>query len=458
MRQDRTRRVQEPKAAAEAIRAALASEVPAVLEGLISSYHPIDIAMAMRELNREQREAVFVLLDPEDSGIVLEEVDDEVTVELAEATDDQEMAEIIDAVPPDVGADLVNLLDDEHVHRILERIPDEESDELEELSRHEPDSAGGMMTSEVIYAPLDVTAQDVISHIKTQQIPPESLLYIYVVDESRVLCGVMDMVELVTAPPDQQLCESMVTDVVSVTPNTERAEAVRLVDQYDLSALPVVNEAGQLLGQVTVDDIIDAIQEEHTEDIARLAATSPKDLLAESSVQVVWLRLPWLAICFAGTLVSASIITSFNDLLKAYIQLAAFIPVINATSGNAGLQSATIMVRSLALGYLQHKSLQRTMLRQFATALMLAVATGLAAGTAGHLIMGKWEMGVVVAIGMLCAVTWASTMGAAVPLAFNRVGIDPALASGPLVSTSNDIVAILVYLGLAATLLKMWGV
>ena len=153
---------------AAAISAAIAADVPAVLEGLIAGYHPIDIAMAMRELKRPQREAVFQLLNPKDSGIVLEEVDDEVTVELAEGTDDEEMAEIIDAVPPDVGADLLNLLDDEQMHRILERIPDEYSDELERLSSHAPATAGGLMTSEVIHAPVDVTAGDVIAHIKTQ--------------------------------------------------------------------------------------------------------------------------------------------------------------------------------------------------------------------------------------------------------------------------------------------------
>ena len=456
MRQDRRRRAQEPEQVAAAISAAIAADVPAVLQGLIASYHPIDIAMAMRDLKRRQREAVFELLNPEDSGIVLEEVDDEVTVELAEVTDDQEMAEIMDAVPPDVGADLVNLLDDEQMHRILERIPDEYSDELEQLSSYAPETAGGLMTSEVIHAPPDITAGDVIAHIKTRQIPPESLLYIYVVDDQRVLCGVLDMAELVTAPPEQQLGEFMVADVVAVTPDTERAEAVRLVDQYDLRALPVVNGAGQLLGQVTFDDIIDALQDEHTEDIARFAGTSPKDLLAESSLQVMWLRLPWLAICFAGTLISAAIITSFSDLLKAYVQLAAFIPVINATSGNAGLQSATIMVRSLSLGYVQSKSVLRMMQRQMLTALMLAVVTAAAAGLAGHLLLGRWEMGFVVGLAMLCAVTWASTVGALVPVIFDRIGIDPAVASGPLVSTANDIVAILIYLGLAAKLLQLW--
>jgi len=458
VRHERTRRARSTEEAAEAIRAALASGVPAVVQGLISSYHPIDIAMAMRVLNPEQREAVFALLDFRDAGIVLEEVDDEVTVDLAEATEEEDLAEIIDSMPPDVGADVVGLLDDDIVHRILERIPDEESEELEELRRYPADTAGGLMTPEVIYAPMDVTAGDVIRHIRTRQIPPESLLYIYVVDDRRVLRGVMDMVELVTAPPDRRLAECMVTDVVSVTPDTDQAEAVRIVDQYDLSALPVVNEAGQLLGQITVDDIIDAIQEEHTEDIAFMSGTSPKDVLAESSLQIVWLRLPWLGVCFLGTLISASVITSFSDLLKAYLELAAFIPVVQATSGNAGLQSATIMVRSLALDYLRHKSILRVLLRQFLAGVLLALVVAVAAGLAGYIMLGKWQMGSVIGAGMLCAVTWGCIVGAVVPLVFARIGVDPALASGPLVSTANDIAAILIYMSLATLLLHLLAI
>ncbi|HCU36919.1 MAG TPA: magnesium transporter [Armatimonadetes bacterium] len=454
--QHRPRRAHEPEKVAAAIRGALDSGVPALLQKLISSYHPMDIALAMRDLNREQREAVFELLSPAASGIVLEEVDDDVTVELAEATEEGELAEIIDTMPPDVGADVMNLLDQEQVHRILEHIPDEESDEIEDLARYAPDTAGGIMTSEVIFAPMDLTARDVISHIRTRQIPPESLLYIYVVDDERRLRGAIDMADLVLARPDQPLPDFMTADVISVTADTDQEQAAKIVDQYDLSALPVVDDTGRLVGQVTVDDIIDAIQEEHTEDLARMAGTSPRDVLSASSMQVAALRLPWLAICFGGTLVSAMVIKSFTELLTAFVQLAAFIPVIAATSGNAGLQSAAIMVRSLSLGHQQQAKVGRVVMRQLGAALVMATIVGVVAGIAGHLIMGAPQMGLVVAIGMFFAVTWGTTMGAVVPILFDRVGIDPAVASGPLVSTINDVVSLLVYLSLGSVLLRTW--
>lgn len=445
----------DPEEIAAAMDAAAASGVPALLRRIIASRHPIDIAIAMRELDRDSRESVFKLLDRTRAGIVLEELDEDVAADLTEMTDEQELAEIIDQVPPDVGADLMNLLDDEQAHRVLERIPDEESEEIEQLQQYDPDTAGGLMTPELLFAPLDLTTRDVILHVKNQRIPLESLAYIYVVDDKRRLKGVLDFAELVMAAPDDRLQDVMMPDPVSVTPDTEQAEAARLVDQYDIDALPVVKEDGVLLGQVTVDDIIDALQEEHTEDIARMGGTSPEDLLSESGLQVMWLRLPWLMICFMGTLLSATVINSFGPLLAQYIALAAFIPVINATSGNAGLQSATIMVRSLSLGYLQRKSFRRVLGRQVVTALLLALITGVAAGVAGHFIMGAWQMGLVVAIGMVGAVTWATIMGTLIPVIFEGLGIDPALASGPLVSTTNDVVAVLIYLSLAASLLPV---
>lgn len=447
----------DPEEIAAAMDAAAESGVPALLRRIIASHHPIDIAIAMRELDRDERESVFKLLDRTQAGIVLEELDEDVAADLTEVTDEQELAEIIDEVPPDVGADLVNLLDEQQAHRVLERIPDEESEELEELKQYDPDTAGGLMTPEILFAPTDITAREVILHVKNQRVPLESLAYVYVVDEQRRLRGVLDIAELVMADPDDALGEVMVPDPVAVTPDTDQAEAARLVDQYDIDALPVVSEDGVLVGQVTIDDIIDAIQEEHTEDIAKLAGTSPEDLLSESSLHIAWLRLPWLMICFGGTLLSATVIKSFNALLAHYIALASFIPVIAATSGNAGLQSATIIVRALGLGHLRRDGFRRLIVRQLTTALILAVATGVAAGLAGHLLMGTWQMGVVVAVGMLGAVSWGTMMGTFIPLIFERVGIDPAIASGPLVSTVNDFISLSIYLALAALLLPMLG-
>ena len=453
------RRAQHPEDVAAAIRAAARSQVPGALEGLISGYHPIDIAFAMRELDPHEREVLFQLLDSAEAGVVLEEVDDEISADLAEATEEAELAEIIDAMPPDAGSDMVSQLDEQTAHRVLERIPDEESEELRGLLQFGPETAGGLMTPEVVYVPPDVTPSEVIAHLRSQKLAPEVLSYIYVVDEeSRRLLGVVDIPELVTAPPHKPLAEAMVTDVVTISPDSDRTEAVRLVDNYDLMALPVVDEDNKLLGVVTVDDVIDAMQAEHTEDLSRVGGTSAEALAAGSSFRVARLRLPWLIICLAGTFVSATVIRLFTaSLLGPLIALAAFIPVINATSGNSGLQSSTIVVRGLALGLIGRVGLYRMLARELVIAVLVGLSCAVLAGLGAGLLTGEMAYAPLIGTALFCAVVWASMVGAVMPLLFNRWNIDPAVASGPLVTTLNDSFALLIYFGLSLLLANVVG-
>jgi magnesium transporter len=444
------------QAVAAAIRAATRSNVRDALEGLITGYQPLDIADAMREWESDEREAVFALLDADASGVVLEEVDDEIGADLAEATPDAELAEIIDAMPPDVGSDVVNLLDHERQHRVLDRIPDEEADELKQLMEFPVDTAGGLMTTDLLMAPADLTAADVRTHIQRQDIPPDTLTYVYVIDEARRLLGVIDMAELLTAAPEARLRDFMVTDVVSVGPETDREEVVRLVDKYDLLGLPVADDDTRLLGMVTVDDVIDAMQKEHSEDISQFAGTSAEALESASSLRVARLRLPWLALSLLGTFLAAGVIRLFSGPLQAVIGLAAFIPVIMAMSGNSGLQTATIVVRGMALGVIEQGAIGRLLLREVVTALVIGVVCGVLAGALGMAFMNDVGFGPLVALAMTLAVMWSSMVGTAIPFAFQRLGIDPAIASGPLVTTINDCFALLIYFGVATVMLAVF--
>lgn len=448
-------KARSPEEVAAAIRAATASNVRGAVAGLISGYHPMDIAYAMRELDAEEREAVFELLDADDAGVVLEEVDDEIGADLAEATSDKELAEIIDAMPPDVGSDVVGLLDEERQHRVLEHIPAEEARELRELLQFEDDTAGGLMTTDLLMAPGDLTAGELIAHLRNQNIPADTLTYVYVIDEQRRLLGVIGMPELVIADPRALLGDVMVTDVVSVGPHTDQEEVAQLVDKYDLLGLPVVDEHNRLLGMVTVDDVIDALQEEHSEDVSRFAGTSAETLASVSSLRVARLRLPWLIICLFGTFVSALVIRLFEGSLKEAIGLAAFIPVIAAMSGNSGLQTATIVVRGMALGVVRRESLGRLLARETITALVIGGCCGVIAGAAGWVITNHWGFGPVVAVAMTLAIMWSTTVGTIIPFIFQVVGIDPALSSGPLVTTLNDSFSLLIYFAVAVTMMAL---
>lgn len=442
---------------ADAIRAAARSEVPGALKGLINGYDPIDIAFAMGELAPDERSRVFDLLDAEASGVVLEEVDDDITADLAEGTDEGELAEIIDAMPPDSGADAMGTLSDAKKHRVLNRIPPDEAAELAHLLNYDEETAGGIMTTEIIYSPPDITASDLLLHIRNTEVGPEAILRVYVVDDDRKLVGAADLVDIINARDEHPLSKIMNPDPIRVHHDTDQAEVVRLVDRYDLISIPVVNDDGQLLGAVTVDDVIDALQHEVTEDLASVAGASAEDLLSRTTWKAAASRVPWLMVAFAISLLSAIIIRIFEGTLEQAVMLAAFIPVITAMSGNSGLQSSMVAVRSMALGLMDDRRIGRLLLRQIPIALTVALACGILAFLAGLLLLQKPGYGIIVGAGMFCAIVSGNLVGSLVPVLFHRVGMDEALASGPFVTTMNDAISLLIYFAIASGLLQFLG-
>ncbi len=444
---------------ADAIRAATRSEVRGAVEGLIGGYQPIDIAYAMQELTGEERAQVFALLDSETSGVVLEEVADEITADLAGGTDEQELAEIIDAMPPDSGADAMSVLPDDVKHRILNRIPREEAAELAALLHYDEESAGGIMTTELIVSPPDITAAGVLQHIRRTDIGPEAVFRVYVVGPDRKLLGAADLVDIINARDDVPLSKIMDSDPVRVHHDTDQQEVVRLVDKYDLTSLPVVDDHDTLLGAVTVDDVIDALQQEATEDVAYVAGASAYDLLTRSPWRAARSRVPWLLVSLGASLISAAVIRVFSGTLEQAVMLAAFIPVITAMSGNSGLQSSMITVRSMALGLIDDVSVGKLVGRQVPTALLLlvALACGIVAFGAGTLLLGEAGYGLIVGSAMFCAICSGTMLGSFVPLVFKRIGVDEALASGPFVTTMNDAVSLLIYFAIATGMLHVLG-
>ncbi len=443
----------------EQIEELIAAERDDDLEELLYQYSPVDIAIALRELTEENREKVFSILRVHEQAAVLEETDDETTEDLLDSVESpQELSEIIDAMPPDAGADALALLDDEDAERVLELMPDEESEELEALLRYPEDTAGGRMTPEFVAVREGITAAEALMVLQAGAVNPETLFYVYVVDDADRLVGVVDLRELVLAPPDAPLASFCVTDVVKVPPEADQEEVARLCDKYDLLALPVVTASGHILGTVTIDDVIDVLSEEHTEDVTRMAGTDATELMRKSSVKVAQIRLPWLAICLIGSLGSAAIIRRFEVRLQELIALVAFIPIITATGGNSGLQSSTITVRGLALGLVQDWGVVRLIWREIRTAVLMGLACGLGIG----LLVALWIcdnrlVGLIVGTSLFAAISWAATVGAVVPVMFHRLRLDPAVASGPLVTTANDIFGLVIYFSIASGLLHLFG-
>ncbi|MFQ6099288.1 MAG: magnesium transporter, partial [Armatimonadota bacterium] len=403
--------MQHPQAyqLAEQIEDLIASGRDDDLESLLYQFSPVDIAIALRELSESDRNRVFSILELHEQAAVLEEADDETTGDLLEGVATEELSRIIDAMPPDAGADAIAFLTEEDAGRVLELMPDEESDELEELLKYPEDSAGGIMSPEFVAVREDITAAQAMEVVRAAGVTPETLFYVYVVDDDDGLAGVVDLRELILADPEALLSSFCVRDVAKVTPDVDQEEVVRLSHKYDLLALPVVDANDRLLGTVTVDDVIDVLQREHTEDITRLAGTDAADLMSKSSIKVAGIRLPWLAICLVGSLGSAAIIRFFEVTLRDVIALVAFIPIITATGGNSGLQSSTVAVRGLALGLVQPFGVGRLFLREIRTALLMGLACGLIIG----LLVVVWvndrpEVGLIVGLSLFAAITWAA--------------------------------------------------
>ena len=268
----------------------------------------------------------------------------------------------------------------------------------------------------------------------------------------------MPLSQLILAQPDTRIRELVVEAPVSVTADLDQEEIAEIFRDYDLFVIPVVDDDGRLIGQVTVDDIVDVIDDEATEDMYEMAATSPDEREARSVFGVIRLRLPWLLVCLAGTLVSGGIIGFFSGTLASLSALVLFVPAIMAMGGNTGIQTSTVTVRSLAIGYARRTTILQILWRELLTACGMGLALGGLVFGVAHVWTTSAIVSACVGLAMFAAVLLSAMLGAVIPLLFRACGIDPAVASGPLITTLNDVVSLLIYFGIAAGLIYYAGV
>ena len=280
---------------------------------------------------------------------------------------------------------------------------------------------------------------------------------LFVVDEEDRLQGVVPLHLLVTARSETVITGLMDRDVISVTADMDQEEIAQLFVRYDLTVAPVVDEDQRVVGQITVDDAIDVLVEEATEDLYRMAGTSGDESERDTVFGVAFTRLPWLMLCLVGSFLSGLVISWFDVTLEKAITLAAFIPVIMATGGNSGLQASTVTVRGMVIGNVASGLLLRTVLREIGTAVVIGLVCGVAASAVAWIWFGESLVGVSVGVAMFLVICLAVLLGVLAPLLFNRVGIDPAVASGPFITTANDILGLSIYLGLATLLIQRFS-
>lgn len=427
------------------------------LKGFLENLHPSDLADLVEDLNDQQKQEFFALLSDEEAATIIQEMEEFDQVTLFRLLTKKRASAILKEMASDDAVDLLGELSSEETRELLALI-DEEAEEIRGLLQYPEDSAGGIMTKEFISLPGTLPVEEAIARLREIAPKAETIYYIYVVDYRNRLIGVLSLRELFAAQDGTLIAKIIRKNIIKVDATTDQEEVARLVSRYDLLAVPVVDEEGYLLGIITIDDILDVVEEEATEDIYRLVGTSEvegKDLVEASVFNMAKKRLPWLIISLLGGLVSGSVIGVFQEALQAAVVLAIFIPVIMDMGGNVGAQSSTVFVRGLATGEIVVSDIWRYFLREVRIGLTIGITTGIVIAAAAIAWKGIPMLGVVVGIAMFSTVFLAAVIGILVPAILNKFGADPALAAGPFVTTIKDVTGLLIYFYVAVALLRI---
>ncbi len=425
---------------------------------LIGKTHPADMALTFRYFIDEEQDTIFSMMKPSEETVeFLNELDEAITTRLLQQETPQRIADILEEASSNETAHLMGLMDEDYATAVIDLLQAEEQEKLEEIMAYPEDSAGILMYTDVFTLHEETKAIDAIAALQDQE-EAEMVFYLYAVDNDGRLTGVVSLRDLVTTSSETLLEDIMSRKVHAVRPETDQEEVARIVSQYNFLAVPVVDSEDQLLGIVTVDDVVDIIREEATEDFLQMVgAGKDREILLKSSWDNARMRFPWLFASWVGGILAAFIIGIFDDILQSTIVLAAFIPVIIGMGGNIGTQSSTIIVRGLATGRVGLENSVKILLKEIRVGLILGVLYGILLGIFAifQFLDVSPLLGLVVGLSICASMIIAATIGSLVPLILNRFDIDPAVATGPFVTTAIDILGVALYFWIAGYFLVM---
>ncbi|MGD8386396.1 MAG: magnesium transporter [Desulfobacteraceae bacterium] len=423
----------------------------------IDELRPADVADLIELLDPEERFFVFDLLEPDGAGEVLVEIEAPFQERILSDLDNEAISEIVQELDSDDAADLVGDLPLERAREIIGSLQDDVSRELEKLLPYPEDTAGGIMALEFVAVLASATVQETIDTLREKREEVEDVYYVFVVDEVGRLAGVVSLKDLVLAQPTARVAEIMNEEVIFVHVDRDQEEVAQLFKKYDLVSIPVVDDSNRLVGRITHDDIIDVIEDEVDEDIARMAGVISAEIADESTVRISRSRLPWLVAGLLGGILAALVINQFEASLEEVLALSFFFPVIMAMGGNTGTQASTVAVRGLATGDIRMVNIGKRLWLEMKVAFFNGIICGILLG----LIVGAWlsnfTLGGIVALALVLIIVISGFIGAAIPIALKRMRVDPALATGPFVTTSNDLLSLVIYLGLVTVYLQVTG-
>jgi magnesium transporter len=421
---------------------------------LLEKIHAADLGPLLADLTPDEiRVVIDLLFQQRRAATTLKELPPELVPQVFEAVSDQRLAEVLSRLQIDDLLELVEQIPGERREQVRELLPQDRLDELHKFEIYPESSAGRVMTTSYIALDEKMTAQEAIDSIRAAGDATETILYLYVVDDARRLRGVVPIRRLVAAPPDRPCADLMIPEPARVNPETDQEEVAQLVARYDLLALPVTNSDGSLLGVITVDDVIDVITEEATEDMYHLAGLSGEDRVFSPASHSIRKRLPWMVVNLATVFVAAWVVGLFQQTIEQLVALAIFLPVVAGMGGNGGVQTLTVITRGIALGEIEFSSGIRTIFKEVAVGLAIGACVGALSAGIAYLWQGNPVLGAVLFIAMMVTMAVASLLGAAIPLALKAMRLDPALGSGVIVITFTDAFGFFIFLGMATLML-----
>jgi len=419
---------------------------------ILSKLHPSEIAELLGELHENYRKPTFELLVQRNTQLAseaLSELGVDRGVELLLDMTAEEISRLLQELDPDDAAEFVGSLPTELQEEILGAMRHKDAAEVQDLLQYPEQTAGRIMNPNVFSLHEDMTVGEAISRLQASE-EVEMVFYIYVVDDRNHLVGVLSLRQLLLKRPERRLKDIMVTKVFSARTDTDQEEVARLVDSYNVLAIPVVDEENKLVGVITVDDVIDVIKEEATEDIYRLAGLGVHERVFSPPGASMRMRIPWLAVNLGTAFVAAFVVSLFEGTIQRFAVLAVFMPIVAGMGGNAGTQTLTVMVRGIALGELTWSNSRKALLKEVLVGIVNGLTIGLFVAIVAVLWKGSPVLGGILALAMVGNLLVAAVAGTLVPLALRWIKVDPALASSVFVTTATDVCGFLLFLGLGA--------
>ncbi|WP_042454556.1 magnesium transporter [Neobacillus dielmonensis] len=423
-------------------------------ENILEELQPYDVAKIYMDLPEKHKSRFLLFVQTDVLADLMQELDKSEQIDVLNRLGSEKSTKVLDLMDNDDLALMLHRLSPEKIEALLSEMKAEESNAVKDIMKYPPETAGRIMTNRFVWIRSNYTVKEAVEKLKSFAEYAESIQYLYVIDEDRKLVGVVSYRDLLLAEPDEKISSVMYERVISVKVTTDQEEVAKTVERYDFIAVPVVDEQNCLVGIITVDDVIDVVIREANEDIEKLSASGKAIDFDTRTLTAAARRLPWLVLLLFIGLVSGRIISGYEDTLNKAVALAFFMPMISGMTGNTGTQSLAVVVRGLISNDIDTKVVFRLILREFGVGITIGITCAVLISIIAFIWQGNWTLGLVVGASLFFTLIIGTLAGTIIPLILYQLNIDPAVASGPLITTLNDIFSLIIYFGIATMFLN----